>query len=62
MILGLTAAFLAALAFGVAAVLQGIGTRRTASSPGLDPRLLVRLLHQPVFVGSLLGLLVALSW
>ena len=53
MLLSLCAAFAAALAFGVAAVLQGIGTGRTESSSGLDPALLLRLLRQPVFVGSL---------
>jgi drug/metabolite transporter (DMT)-like permease len=50
---GVTAAVAAALAFGLAAVLQGIATRRTESVVGLDPWLLLRLLRQPVFVASL---------
>ncbi len=54
MLLSLVAAFAAAAAFGVAAVLQGIGTGRTEYSAGLDPRLLGRLLREPVFVASLL--------
>lgn len=54
MLLSLLAAFAAATCFGVAAVLQGIGTGRTATSGKLDPGLLVRLLRQPVFVASLL--------
>ncbi len=53
MLPGVTAAVAAALAFGLAAVLQGIATRRTESVVGLDPRLLLRLLRQPVFVASL---------
>jgi drug/metabolite transporter (DMT)-like permease len=52
--LGLAAAFAAALAFGLAAILQGISTAETEASTGLDPRLLLRLLRQPVFVTSLL--------
>lgn len=54
MLLSLLAAFAAATSFGVAAVLQGIGTNRTSSTQNLDPGLLLRLLHQPVFVASLL--------
>lgn len=54
MLLGLSAALAAAVAFGVAAVLQGISTAETEASSGLDPRLLLRLLRQPVFVASLL--------
>lgn len=53
MLLSLLAAFAAAACFGVAAVLQGVGTTRTSSSHGLDPGLLLRLLRQPVFLVSL---------
>jgi drug/metabolite transporter (DMT)-like permease len=53
-LLGLSAALAAAVAFGVAAVLQGISTAETEASSGLDPRLLLRLLRQPVFLASLL--------
>lgn len=50
MVLGLFAALAAALAFGVAAVLQALSTSRTRTSDGVDPLLLVRMLHQPAFV------------
>lgn len=53
MLTGLLAALAAAVAFGAAAVLQGIAVRRTATTAGVDPRLLVRLLRQPTFVGTL---------
>ncbi len=53
MLLGLGAALAAAVAFGVAAVLQGIGVRNVESTAGVDPRLLVRLLRQPTFVVAL---------
>ncbi|HWH13661.1 MAG TPA: hypothetical protein VNT51_02875 [Miltoncostaeaceae bacterium] len=48
-----TAAVGAALAFGVAAALQGAATRRVAVARGLDPRLLGRLLRQPLFLAAL---------
>jgi drug/metabolite transporter (DMT)-like permease len=50
MLLGLGAALLAAVVFGVAAILQAVGARRVPASAGLDVRLLPRLLRQPVFV------------
>jgi drug/metabolite transporter (DMT)-like permease len=50
---GLLAALAAAGAFGVAAVLQGIAVRRTATTAGVDPRLLIRLLRQPAFIVTL---------
>jgi hypothetical protein len=54
-LIGFTCAVAAALCYGTASVLQAIGARRTASSEGIDPRLLGRLLQQPHFVvGSLL--------
>ncbi|MCW2665206.1 MAG: integral rane protein [Frankiales bacterium] len=53
MLIGLLAALAAAVAFGVAAVLQGLAVRRTAATPGVDPRLLVRLVRQPAFVATL---------
>ena len=52
-LLALAAALGAALAFGAAAVLQGIATRREPVSGGLDPALLVRLARQPAFLVSL---------
>jgi drug/metabolite transporter (DMT)-like permease len=51
--LALAAALGAALAFGVAAILQALAADRTADRGGLDPQLLVRLLRQPVFVAAL---------
>ena len=39
--------------FGLAAVLQAVATGRTERRPGLDPRLLLQLARQPVFLGSL---------
>jgi drug/metabolite transporter (DMT)-like permease len=53
MLLSLLAAFAAAVAFGVAAVLQGIGVATTHDSGRVDPRLLLTLLRQPTFVASL---------
>jgi drug/metabolite transporter (DMT)-like permease len=52
-VLALVAAFGAAAAFGVAAVLQGVATGRTADTDGLDPRLLLRLARQPAFLAAL---------
>lgn len=55
--MGLIGALLAAVAYGVASVLQGIGARRTASSASLDPRLVLRLARQaPYVLGLLLDL------
>lgn len=39
--------------FGLAAVLQAVATGRTERRPGLDPRLLLQLARQPVFLASL---------
>ena len=54
----LTAALAAALVFGVAAVLQGIAVARVARvvrvGSGVDPRLLLRLLREAPFLGTVL--------
>ncbi len=39
--------------YGVAAILQAVGSRRVASSESLSPRLVVRLLQQPTFLAAL---------
>jgi drug/metabolite transporter (DMT)-like permease len=52
-LLGLGAALIAAVLYGVASILQATGARRVASSEGLDPRLVLRLLQQPAFLGAL---------
>ena len=52
-VLAVLAALGAACAFGVAAVLQALGTSRTHDVGGLDPHLLVRLARQPVFLAAL---------
>ncbi len=51
--LAILLAFGAMTCFGVAAVLQAVATGRIEQRPGLDPRLLLQLARQPVFVGSL---------
>lgn len=51
--LALLAAVGSALAFGVAAVLQGLATRHTADTGHLDPGLLLRLARQPLFLAAL---------
>jgi drug/metabolite transporter (DMT)-like permease len=48
------AALTAAVAYGLAAVLQSVAARRVAASAGLDPTLLLRLTRQPVFVVAVL--------
>lgn len=51
------AAFACAVCYGVGAVLQSIGARRTATAGGLDPRLLARLAMQaPYLIGMALDL------
>ncbi len=50
--LALLAAVGAALAFGLAAVLQGVATRHAPDTGHLDPRLLVRLARQPLFLAA----------
>ena len=58
MALGLGAALAAAVLFGVAAILQAIGSRKVPTGSDLDPRNLVQfaaqLLRQPEFLGALL--------
>lgn len=53
MLLGLGAALIAAMLYGVASILQATGARQAASSEGLDPRLVIRLLQQPAFLAAL---------
>lgn len=53
MVLGLGAALIAAVLYGVSSILQATGARRVASSEGLDPRLAIRLLQQPAFLAAL---------
>lgn len=52
---GLAGAFVSALAYGTATVLQAIGAGRTKDSAGggVDPRLLIRVLSQLPFVAGL---------
>jgi len=52
-LLGVLAALAAAVAFGVAALLQARAARREAPAHGLDLRLVVRLLRQPAFVAAM---------
>ena len=57
MFLFVLAALGAALCYGVATVFQAIGARRTSSSDGLDPHVLLRALRQwPFIVGTLLDI------
>lgn len=53
MVLGLLGAFGAALCYGVGSVLQALAARRTATVEGLDPRLLLRLLHSWPYLAGL---------
>ncbi len=53
MILALLCAVGAMVLFGVAAVLQALATSRALDVEVLDPRLLLRLAHQPVFLAAL---------
>ena len=53
MILALLCAVGALLLFGVAAVLQALATSRATDVGVLDPRLLLRLAKQPLFLGAL---------
>jgi drug/metabolite transporter (DMT)-like permease len=52
MLIGLLASVLAALAFGVAAILQAIGARGQPVTVGIDPWLLIRMLRHPAFLLS----------
>lgn len=55
MALSLSAALLAAVAYGVAAVLQGVAVARVApTGSGVDPKLLLHLLREAPFVISVL--------
>lgn len=51
---GLAGAFAAAVAYGVATVLQAIGARRTARAAGPDARLALRLMRSTPYVIGLL--------
>jgi len=53
-VLDVLAAMAAAVAYGVAAVLQAVAARRVPAAQGVDPTLLVRLLRRPAFVVALL--------
>ena len=53
MILAVLCALGAMVLFGVAAVLQALATSRAVDVEVLDPRLLLRLAHQPVFLAAL---------
>lgn len=57
MVLGLAAALGAAVLFGIAAILQAVGSRKVPTSSELDPRRLagfvIALLRQPAFLGAL---------
>ena len=53
MVLGLGAALTAAVLYGVASILQAIGSRKVPSSEGFDPRLALLLLRQPAFLAAL---------
>ncbi len=53
MVAGLICAFGAAACYGVGSVLQALAARRTASGPGLDPRLMLRLVRSWRYVVGL---------
>jgi drug/metabolite transporter (DMT)-like permease len=53
MVLGMACALFAALGYGSASVLQSVAARKAESSPGLDPRLLVRLAGSVPYVSGL---------
>lgn len=53
MLLGLVEAFVAAIAYGAASVLQGIAARRAATATALDPRLLLRLAGTLPFIAGI---------
>ncbi|WBQ03288.1 hypothetical protein [Kribbella sp. CA-293567] len=57
MLLGLGAALGAAVVFGIAAILQAVGSRKVPTGSELDPRqfggFVVALLKQPAFLGAL---------
>ena len=53
MALGMVCALFAAVGYGTASVLQSVAARKADSSPGLDPRLLVRLARSLPYVSGL---------
>jgi drug/metabolite transporter (DMT)-like permease len=53
MVLGMVCALFAAVGYGTASVLQSVAARKADSSPGLDPRLLVRLARSLPYVSGL---------
>lgn len=53
MVTGVATAVLAALAFGVASLLQAIGARAEPTTAGIDVALLYRLRRQPAFLASM---------
>lgn len=58
MVLGLGCALVAAVLYGFAAVLQATGARQVARTPGLDPRVMFRVLRHPPAVLALVLLMV----
>lgn len=52
MVLGLVGALAAALCYGVASIMQAVAASRTETTAALDPRLLVRLAGQWLYVGG----------
>src|SRR4051794_8609318 len=58
MVIGLLCAIVASLCYGAASVLQAASARRTDSTEGLDPRLLIRLFGQlPYVIGVTLDVI-----
>jgi drug/metabolite transporter (DMT)-like permease len=53
-VLGLGAALVAAVLYGVASILQAIGARKVDTSEGFDPKIVILLLRQPAFLSALL--------
>ncbi len=50
MVIGLLCAVFASLCYGTASVLQAVSAKRTATTEGLDPRLLIRMFGQLPYV------------
>ncbi len=55
MIVGPVAAGLAAVLYGLASVFQAIAARRTPPTEGVDPRVLMRVVAQPLFLAGLVA-------
>ncbi len=53
MIVGLLAALLSAVSYGIASVLQAVAARRERDAGGVDPRLLARLVRQGPFLAGI---------